>query len=82
MTAASADRNLLFGVLALQLDFGSRDDLIATTSRWVLDKQQALGALFVEQGMINAEESQLLEGLVEKHRDRNEQARQSADRAR
>jgi hypothetical protein len=29
MSAAAGDRNLLFGILALQLDFISRDALIA-----------------------------------------------------
>ena len=42
MSSASADRNLLFGVLAVQLDFVSRDELVAAASRWVLDKQRPL----------------------------------------
>src|SRR5262249_40041689 len=32
----SADRNLLFGILALQLDFVSRDALVAAMNAWVL----------------------------------------------
>ena len=71
MSADSADRNLLFGVLAVQLDFVSRDDLIATTSRWVLDKKQPLSEVFVEQGMLSREESILLDGVVSKHLQRN-----------
>ena len=71
MPTASADRNLLFGVLAVQLDFVSRDDLIAATSRWVLDKEQPLSKVFVEQGMISEEESQLIAGVVQKHLQRN-----------
>ena len=35
---ATADRNLLFGILALQMDFIRRDDLIAAMHAWVLDK--------------------------------------------
>lgn len=34
--AAPSDRNLLFGILALQLDFISRDHLIAAMHAWVL----------------------------------------------
>jgi hypothetical protein len=30
----SADRNLLFGILAVQMDFASRDALIAAMSAW------------------------------------------------
>lgn len=71
MSTASADRNLLFGVLAVQLDFVSRDDLIAATSRWVLDKQQPLSEVFVEQGMITRDESDVIEGVVRKHLERN-----------
>ena len=71
MSADSADRNLLFGVLAVQLDFVSRDDLIAATSRWVTNKAQPLSRVFVEQGVLSSEESQLLDGVVEKHLQRN-----------
>lgn len=71
MSTASADRNLLFGVLAVQLDFVSRDDLIAATSRWVLDKEQPLSEVFVDQGMISREESDVIEGVVRKHLERN-----------
>jgi len=34
----SADRNLLFGILALQMDFISREQLISAMHAWVLDK--------------------------------------------
>ena len=38
-----ADRNLLFGILALQMNFIGRDALIAAMHAWVLDKAQAAG---------------------------------------
>jgi hypothetical protein len=41
-TPASADRNLLFGILALQLDFVTRDALLAAMSAWVLAKHKPL----------------------------------------
>ena len=37
MSHPASDRNLLFGVLALQLDFIRRDDLVAAMNAWVLD---------------------------------------------
>jgi hypothetical protein len=37
-----ADRNLLFGILALQMDFIGRDALIAAMNAWVLDKSKPL----------------------------------------
>ena len=39
----AADRNLLFGILALQMDFVGRDALIAAMNAWVLDKAKPLG---------------------------------------
>ena len=44
----SADRNLLFGILALQMDFISRDAVIAGMHAWVLDKTR-LCDILVEQ---------------------------------
>jgi hypothetical protein len=38
MSHSAADRNLLFGILALQMDFIGRDDLVAAMNAWVLDK--------------------------------------------
>jgi eukaryotic-like serine/threonine-protein kinase len=68
---AAADRNLLYGVLAVQLGFVTRDQLIAATSRWVLDKEQTLGEVFIRQGMISRAESQTIDGVVEKQLERN-----------
>ena len=39
----SADRNLLFGLLALQMDFLSRDQLLEAMLGWMLEKQTPLG---------------------------------------
>jgi len=41
----SADRNLLFGILALQMDFRGRDALIAAMPAWVLNKAKPLGQI-------------------------------------
>jgi eukaryotic-like serine/threonine-protein kinase len=38
MSQADTDRNLLFGILALQMDFISRDALIAAMNAWVIQK--------------------------------------------
>src|SRR5262249_48258250 len=63
----TADRNLLFGILALQMDFIRRDDLIAAMNAWALDKAKPLGQLLVEQGKLAPEARQALEGLVGQH---------------
>ena len=45
MSQVHADRNLLFGILALQMDFVTRDQLVAAMNAWVLDKTRPLGDL-------------------------------------
>jgi serine/threonine protein kinase len=63
----AADRNLLFGILALQMDFISRDALIAAMNAWVLDKTKTLGHVLGEQGRLSAERLALLDALVAEH---------------
>src|SRR5262245_29996982 len=61
------DRNLLFGLLALQMDFISRDELIAAMQAWALDKDNTLGQILVHRGTLDSETCSLLDALVEKH---------------
>src|SRR5438874_9526828 len=70
-TPFAADRNLLFGILALQMDFIRRDALIAAMHAWVLDKAKPLGQILQEQGALGADEYDLLEALVVKHLQRH-----------
>src|SRR5262249_46142582 len=62
---AHADRNLLFGILALQMDFITRDALIAAMHAWVLDKAKPLGQILQDQGALAADAHALLHALVE-----------------
>ena len=50
MPSPTSDLNLLFGILALQMDFIRRDALIAAMQTWVFAKQRPLGDILVEQG--------------------------------
>src|SRR5207244_6987182 len=63
----SADRNLLFGILALQLDFISRDALLAALRAWVLDKGKPLGRILQDQGQLTPDRLVLLNALVAAH---------------
>src|SRR5437016_10843385 len=63
----SADRNLLFGILALQMDFISREALIQAMHAWVLEKAKPLGQILVEHGKLRTENRELLEALVQRH---------------
>src|SRR6516225_280639 len=62
-----ADRNLLFGVLALQMEFISRDELIAAMQDWVSDQTRMLGQILVERGWLTPGRRQLLDDLVQEH---------------
>jgi serine/threonine protein kinase len=78
MPTNSTDRNLLFGILALQLDFISRDSLIAAMNTWVLSKQLPIGQILVTQGKLTPERLGLLDALVAEHlRQHNHSAEQS-----
>jgi hypothetical protein len=67
MSKAHADRNLLFGILALQMDFISRDALIGAMNAWVLEKTRPLGQILTEQGALRADLRHFVETLIEKH---------------
>jgi serine/threonine-protein kinase len=66
------DRNLLFGVLALQADLISSDQFIQACTLWTTRKNVPLADLLVEQGWLTldarADVEHLLERKLKKHR--------------
>ena len=66
-TPRSSDRNLLFGILALQMDFISREALIDALRDWTTQKDKPLGQILVERGDLSATRRELLEPLVDEH---------------
>src|SRR5262249_34898640 len=54
-------------ILALQMDFVSRDQLISAMNAWVLDKARPLGRILLDQGALAADVQALLEALVDRH---------------
>jgi serine/threonine protein kinase len=66
-SSPAADRNLLFGILALQMDFINRDALIQALNAWVRDKAQPLGAILLAHGALRADQGALVESLVQAH---------------
>jgi serine/threonine-protein kinase len=65
--SASADRNLLFGILAVQLDFISKNALITAMNAWLLDKRRSIGDILQAQGHLPTERLHLLTALVSEH---------------
>ena len=66
-SARGADRNLLFGILALQLDLIGRDGLVDALRDWTTQKDKPLGQILVERGDLSAARRELLEPLVDEH---------------
>ena len=62
-----SDRNLLFGILAVQMDFVGRDALIVAMHAWVLEKSKPLSQILVEQQALSPSRRSLLEQLVDEH---------------
>jgi eukaryotic-like serine/threonine-protein kinase len=67
MATADADRNLLFGILALQLDFVTRDALIAAMNARVLEEHKPLGQSLVERVAMSEDDREALEAVVARH---------------
>src|SRR2546427_359000 len=67
LNSPTADRNLLFGILALQMNFISRDALVAAMHAWVLDKTKPLGQVLLEQRRLSAGQLQALDALLVEH---------------
>ncbi len=67
MATADGDRNLLFGTLALQMDFISRDALAQAVQSCAADESKNIGQVLVDEGALSAERCALLESLVAEH---------------
>ncbi len=61
---AMSDRNLLFGVLAVQMNFVSRDDVVAGMWSWVQRKETPLEAILQEQGKLSAAQAAALAAVL------------------
>lgn len=67
MAESNADRNLLFGIIAHQMRFVTRDQLIAAMQAWVGDKTEPIAQLLCRQGALADDTRALLDALVDKH---------------
>jgi serine/threonine protein kinase/tetratricopeptide (TPR) repeat protein len=62
-----SDRNLLVGILAVQMDFVRREQLMAAMNAWLLEKKSPLEDILLRQGALDDESRKLLVALVAKH---------------
>jgi eukaryotic-like serine/threonine-protein kinase len=64
-TSPTADRNLLFGILALQMNFVDQDALLSAMSAWTLAKEKSISQILLSQGKITAAQIRALDELIE-----------------
>src|SRR5262245_10530328 len=67
MPTPSADHNLIFGLLALQMDFVTREQLLDAMNAWMLDKGTVLGDILLRRGVLSEDERQVLDLALQKH---------------
>jgi tetratricopeptide (TPR) repeat protein/serine/threonine protein kinase len=67
MPRHDADRNLLFGILALQMDFITRDALIAAMAAWVMEKHRPIGEILVDRGDLDPVDRAALDPMIARH---------------
>src|SRR3954454_22389965 len=63
----SSDHNLLFGLLALQMDFVTQPQLIEAMNAWALEKSTPLGEILCRRGVMDADDAADVEKLLSKH---------------
>jgi serine/threonine protein kinase/formylglycine-generating enzyme required for sulfatase activity len=66
-SGTGADRNLLLGILALQNNFITRQQLLTAFDQWTTDKSRSLGEILENLGAITADRRLLLEALMAEH---------------
>jgi serine/threonine-protein kinase len=67
MAALAADRNLLFGLLALQNGLIDQGQLVAAFQAWTLDKARALADHLIGRGDLDADDRLAVDALVARH---------------
>jgi hypothetical protein len=67
MAALAADRNLLFGLLALQIGLIDQGQLVAAFQAWTLDKARALADHLVGRGHLDVDDRYAVDALVARH---------------
>ncbi|MFO1064780.1 MAG: serine/threonine-protein kinase [Pirellulales bacterium] len=66
-THSTADRNLLIGILALQLEIVSRDQLVSAFQHWLVDRTRPIQDILAAQNHLNVQQRVFVESLAEKY---------------
>ena len=62
-----AEHNLLVGILAVQLDFITGDQLVRALHSWVQQKDRPLNSILVEEGALDSDTEPVLRAVVKRH---------------
>ena len=66
MPGHDADRNLFFGILALQMDLITRDALMTALAAWATAKHRPIGEILVEAGALAPPDRADLESMIDR----------------
>jgi len=64
-TRATRDRNLLFGVIAVQMRFIQPVDLAKAAAQWAVEPDKDLGAVMIEIGLLEEKQRRVIEDMLE-----------------
>jgi serine/threonine-protein kinase len=67
MAKIESERNLLFGILALQNGLIEQPDFIAAFQTWTKERSRLMAQIMVERGALTEADRAMLEGLVGRH---------------
>jgi serine/threonine-protein kinase len=67
MAKVEADRNLLFGILAVQNGLIEQTDLIDAIQSWARERSSPIAQVLVERGVLSENDRSLLDDLVRRH---------------
>jgi serine/threonine-protein kinase len=67
MAAAESERNLLFGILALQNGLIEQPDLIAAFQCWTKERARPMAQILVERRVLTEGDRAMVDGLVRRH---------------
>jgi hypothetical protein len=80
MAAVTADRNLLFGFIALQNGLIVQDQLLGAFRAWTLDKARSLADHLIALGHLNASQRAAVEVMADLHVAKHGDVEQSLER--
>jgi hypothetical protein len=58
------DTNLLFGILAVKMNFIAKEDLFEAMGVWFLDRHKTLGEILVDRRSLSCKDRDLLDAMV------------------